>query len=234
MHEALPKAEWTARIAEWKTDKGYGWLQWGDKRVFLHRRDFSGIKQTPEVGEEVGFVLGQDAQGRPCAKNAVPTRGYGAGFPSLLLLAALLVMPAIALERVAIEGWKIMSYVLGISLITYTVYASDKHRARTKAWRIPEAHLHLLELLGGWPGAWLAQRRLRHKCSKSNYQFVFWLVILTHQFIAFDSLQEWSYFRANDQAGRRDDEASAQVAVPLSRPAPRMTATVRREGRVKP
>jgi len=41
--------------------------------------------------------------------------------------------------------------------------------------------LHLLELLGGWPGAFLAQRRLRHKCSKRRYQFVFWLIVLAYQ-----------------------------------------------------
>lgn len=138
-------------------------------------------------------MLGQDERGRPCATNAVSARiSVGIGGLSLLLLAALLVLPAMALQRVPIEAWKFVSSAFAISLITYTVYASDKHRARTNAWRIPEAHLHLLELLGGWPGAWLAQQRLHHKCSKSSYQFVFWLIILTHQFLAFDSLQNWS------------------------------------------
>ena len=57
-------------------------------------------------------------------------------------------------------------------------------------------NLHLLELLGGWPGAFLAQRRLRHKCSKGSYQFVFWLIVLGYQFAAYDSLQHWQYSRA--------------------------------------
>ena len=59
-----------------------------------------------------------------------------------------------------------------------------------------EAQLHLLELLGGWPGALLAQRRLRHKCSKRSYQIVFWLIVLAYQFAAMDSLQNWQLSRA--------------------------------------
>jgi uncharacterized membrane protein YsdA (DUF1294 family) len=50
-------------------------------------------------------------------------------------------------------------------------------------------------LLGGWPGAFLAQRRLRHKCSKASYQFLFWIIVLAHQFAALDSLQDWRLSR---------------------------------------
>jgi hypothetical protein len=60
---------------------------------------------------------------------------------------------------------------------------------------VPEARLHLLELLGGWPGAFLAQRRLRHKCSKHSYQVVFWLIVLAYQFAAFDSFHDWQFAR---------------------------------------
>lgn len=45
--------------------------------------------------------------------------------------------------------------------------------------------------MGGWTGAWLAQRRLRHKCSKPSFQFNYWMIILLWQVIAFDSLQSW-------------------------------------------
>ena len=34
------------------------------------------------------------------------------------------------------------------------------------AWRIREGTLHLVEALGGWPGAFLAQQTMRHKTVK--------------------------------------------------------------------
>jgi uncharacterized membrane protein YsdA (DUF1294 family) len=83
-----------------------------------------------------------------------------------------------------------------IGAVSYGSYALDKRRARAKEWRISEAGLHVTELLGGWPGAFLAQRRLRHKVSKRGYLFVFWLIVLAYQFAAFDSLQNWQLSRS--------------------------------------
>jgi uncharacterized membrane protein YsdA (DUF1294 family) len=83
-----------------------------------------------------------------------------------------------------------------ISGISYVCYAVDKRRAQEGRWRTPELVLHFTELLGGWPGAFLAQRRLRHKVSKFSYQFVFWLIVLVYQFAAFDSMQYWKFVKA--------------------------------------
>ena len=38
----------------------------------------------------------------------------------------------------------------------------------------------MVELLGGWPGALLGQRRFRHKTRKRSYQLVFWLIGALH------------------------------------------------------
>ena len=67
-----------------------------------------------------------------------------------------------------------------MSLITFVVYYLDKRAARLGRSRTPEATLHLLELLGGWPGALLAQRLIRHKNAKVGYQVVFWLIVAAH------------------------------------------------------
>lgn len=37
-------------------------------------------------------------------------------------------------------------------------------------WRTPENTLHVAELLGGWPGALVAQQLFRHKTRKISYQ----------------------------------------------------------------
>jgi uncharacterized membrane protein YsdA (DUF1294 family) len=65
-----------------------------------------------------------------------------------------------------------------ISLTMYIVYAIDKRAAQKGRWRIPEAHLHLLALLGGWPGALIAQQTLRHKTVKRSFRFVFWITVM--------------------------------------------------------
>jgi uncharacterized membrane protein YsdA (DUF1294 family) len=118
------------------------------------------------------------------------------GALNVLILAGLLVLPAIAGQRVGVDFRWVGAYGLLLSGLTYWTYAVDKRRAEERKWRVPEARLHLLELLGGWPGAFLAQRRLRHKCSKGSYQMVFWLIVLAYQFLAFDSLHNWQLSRA--------------------------------------
>ncbi len=66
------------------------------------------------------------------------------------------------------------------SVITFFAYGLDKRAARRGRWRTPEATLHLLELLGGFPGAMLAQRIFRHKRGKVRYLIIFWLIVALH------------------------------------------------------
>src|SRR3954471_243021 len=70
-------------------------------------------------------------------------------------------------------------YVL-MSALAFGIYWMDKRRAARNAWRISERTLHTIELLGGWPGAWTAQRIFRHKWRKTPYVLVFWLIVAVH------------------------------------------------------
>jgi uncharacterized membrane protein YsdA (DUF1294 family) len=117
--------------------------------------------------------------------------GLDAGTFGWLLV--LLAMPAVALSRLEPRiGWSLLAGVpLAVSLFTWLAYWADKRRAETGKWRIPEATLHVGELLGGWPGAFLAQRQFRHKTAKVSYQIAFWLIVLLHQFLALDFLLGW-------------------------------------------
>ncbi len=114
---------------------------------------------------------------------------------ALGLLMALLVVPAIALHRLASGiDWRVLVAVpLAGSLYSFFSYRSDKRRAEAGEWRIPESTLHLADLLGGWPGGFLAQRIFRHKTAKQSFQSVFWVVVLIHEFVAVDSLLGWRF-----------------------------------------
>lgn len=133
------------------------------------------------------------------ARSFRRSRRVGSTGVALLLLLLALMLPGFAIYRLSLEPrWlgALAAYTFVINAITFWIYAIDKRRAEAGEWRISEAQLHLFELLGGWPGAWLAQRHLRHKCSKASYQFVFGLVVLSYQFAAIDSFQNWKLSRA--------------------------------------
>lgn len=66
------------------------------------------------------------------------------------------------------------------STVSLGFYAWDKRRAVRGGWRVPESRLHLISLIGGWPGAIVGQRWLRHKTAKRRFRLVFWLTVLLH------------------------------------------------------
>lgn len=66
------------------------------------------------------------------------------------------------------------------SLATFAAFALDKSRARRAESRIPERTLHLLEALGGWPGALAAMIFIRHKNRKPRFWIVTALIAAAH------------------------------------------------------
>jgi uncharacterized membrane protein YsdA (DUF1294 family) len=117
--------------------------------------------------------------------------------PRLLALGLLLAVPAAALcqSRLSLPAGWIVFYAVAISASAYASIRSDKQRAQSARWRVPEATLHFIEFAGGWPGSFLAQGAFRHKTAKASYQFVFWLIVFAHEYVAADY---WSHGRITD------------------------------------
>jgi uncharacterized membrane protein YsdA (DUF1294 family) len=63
------------------------------------------------------------------------------------------------------------------SVAAFAAYAWDKSAAQRGGWRLSERTLHFLALIGGWPGALLAQQVLRHKSRKQPFRIVFWFTV---------------------------------------------------------
>ena len=66
------------------------------------------------------------------------------------------------------------------SVVTFAAYGFDKRRAARGGRRVPERTLHLLEALGGWPGALGASAVFRHKTKKLGFRVVRGLLVAAH------------------------------------------------------
>ncbi|MBL8421138.1 MAG: cold shock and DUF1294 domain-containing protein, partial [Dechloromonas sp.] len=151
------------RITRWKDDQGYGFISpnLGGEEVFLHIKAFK-LRQPRPVGDEtVTYELVSDASGRPRAAAVAFVSGAGgrttagAGGPSRFPL--LVVALFFAFFGVSTAAGRLPLILLGfyafVSLIAFAAYALDKSAARSGRWRTAESTLHLLSLVGGWPGA---------------------------------------------------------------------------------
>lgn len=64
------------------------------------------------------------------------------------------------------------------SLLAFVLYRLDKSAALNGRRRTPEDTLLVVGLVGGWPGALVAQRLLRHKSQKASFQMMFWTSVV--------------------------------------------------------
>lgn len=181
----------TGKIVAWNSGRGFGWLEYEGERLFVHLREFKGTDIIPALGVEFPFVVGTDVQGRPCAKGVSACLVNGkVKVTGWLLLAALLFWPVAGATRLPIAWWLPLLQMMVMSIVVYRLYAYDKRQAIQYAWRVPQTIMQLGELAGGWPGAYIAQRRLRHKSTKKSYQSIFWGIILIYQIVGADMFFE--------------------------------------------
>jgi uncharacterized membrane protein YsdA (DUF1294 family) len=83
-----------------------------------------------------------------------------------------------------------------MSLFCFIATYRDKRKSLTRQWRTPERTLHLLELLGGWPGGLVAQQVFRHKTRKLSYQVIFWSIVALHGLAWAEVLRDFAMSRA--------------------------------------
>ena len=72
----------------------------------------------------------------------------------------------------------IVLYVALLSGLCFAAFAWDKFCAMRGLWRVPERTLLILAALGGTPGAFSAQRLLRHKTQKQPFGLYLGLIAI--------------------------------------------------------
>ena len=187
------------KISNWNDARGFGFVfpEDGGERVFLHIKAFEKKHRRPIGEESVTYEVRHDERNRPQAANvryagvsAIPSGTWPAALIAVSFIAFIAMMAF--LHRA--PAWAVFVYA-GVSLVTFFDYRADKRKAERKQWRTPEATLHLLELLGGWPGALVAQQVLRHKSRKTSFQIVFWSIVMAH-------LALWTWLALQNPAKR--------------------------------
>lgn len=172
------------RLTTWNDEKGYGFItpNGGGTRVFVHRNDF-GRGRRPRGDELVTYELLVDDKKRHNARNVqyVATR-RARGLPAVgAIVAPVLTVIFFAYLLSTSAGgklpWAVPGWYAVLSVLTYVAYRADKAAAVRGTWRTQEQTLHALSLAGGWPGALVAQRWLRHKSTKASFLATYFFTV---------------------------------------------------------
>jgi uncharacterized membrane protein YsdA (DUF1294 family)/cold shock CspA family protein len=178
-------------IKSWNDERGFGFIVPADggPDVFVHVTALNDRRFRPAVGKTVSFEVESTPEGKTRARAVAPVnagtrpRSRKSDGPASWGGASHFAIPAVVLiDLAAATVWRVPGWVAGClataylvaSLIAYLAYGIDKAAAASSRRRVPETTLLAIGLLGGWPGAIVAQQTLRHKSVKEPFRSLFW------------------------------------------------------------
>jgi uncharacterized membrane protein YsdA (DUF1294 family)/cold shock CspA family protein len=183
-------------LTSWNDDRGFGFISpdggtgsVGRSSTFVHIKSFpAALSRRPRVGDAVTFELGRSREGKRQATSvqisgvAAATSSRKPGPRRSTRSVNYLTLGVFVLGYFAVNNsWPLPAWVAALyvtaSILCFIAYARDKAAAAAGQWRIPETTLLLLGLIGGWPGAIVAQQLLRHKTRKASFRRSFWLTV---------------------------------------------------------
>ena len=70
-------------------------------------------------------------------------------------------------------------YLATVNLVAFFMYGMDKWKAKRSKWRISEATLLVVAVVGGSIGAWLGMKTWHHKTLHKKFRFGVPLILIT-------------------------------------------------------
>ena len=74
----------------------------------------------------------------------------------------------------------LLFYLAAINIFAFFLYGIDKWKARHDKWRVTEARLLSISLLGGSLGAFLGMKVWHHKTQQNKFRFGLPLILILH------------------------------------------------------
>ena len=73
---------------------------------------------------------------------------------------------------------EIICYLLAVNIATFFLYGIDKYKAKKGKWRVSEATLLMMAVIGGSIGAWAGMRLWHHKTMHKKFKYGIPLIII--------------------------------------------------------
>ena len=71
-----------------------------------------------------------------------------------------------------------MYYLFAINIVSFFLYGIDKYKAKKNKWRISEATLLMMAVIGGSIGAWVGMRLWHHKTMHKKFKYGIPIIII--------------------------------------------------------
>jgi len=186
--------DFTGTLYNWDDDKGFGFVKSidGGPDVFVHITAFNTSTVRPKNDDlllyQVKTTNGKSAAVKVRFADGPKSDKFGLSIFRQRPVGSLIVVGFILFYFIFFPLFIFPPIIF--SVVTYFVYSKDKSAARAGTQRTSEKFLHFLSLIGGWPGAFIAQTRFRHKIRKPSFMLVYWLtVILNFAFLYFSKIR---------------------------------------------
>ena len=176
------------KLTRWKDDRRFGFITpiRGGEQVFVHIKAFTNQHRRPLGNEFVTYETVSDDRGRLRAEHVefMGDDSISAAAPwttasTISLLFFIFVGVTVFIGQLP---FAVLALYVVVSVISFLIYRHDKSAAQQNQWRTGEGTLILLGVLGGWPGAFVAQQFFHHKTKKRSFQIAFWVTVLLNCF----------------------------------------------------